>query len=83
VARQKHGEAHTAFATAIAWLAQLYRAQGRYAEAEPLMKRALAANETALGPDHLTVGSRLDNLAQLYRDQGRYAEAEPLSLGAC
>ena len=52
LARQKHGEEHTEFATAISWLAGLYRAQGRYAEAEPLYKRALAIREKALGPDH-------------------------------
>ena len=59
-------------------LAALYSDQGRYAEAEPLYKRALAICEKALGPDHPDVGSSLNNLAALYRDQGRYAEAEPL-----
>ena len=52
--------------------------QGRYAEAEPLYKRALAIREKALGPDHPDVGTALNNLAALYRAQGRYAEAEPL-----
>ena len=33
-------------------LAMLYEAQGRYADAEPLFKRALAIREKALGPDH-------------------------------
>ena len=33
-------------------LAGLYQTQGRYAEAEPLYKRALAIYEKALGPDH-------------------------------
>ena len=56
----------------------LYRAQGRYAEAEPLYKRSLAIREKALGPDHPDVGDSLNNLAELYRAQGRYAEAEPL-----
>jgi tetratricopeptide (TPR) repeat protein len=50
--------------------------QGRYAEAEPLCKRALAITEKALGPDHPMVGTRLNTLASLYRSQGRYAEAE-------
>ena len=59
-------------------LAELYRDQGRYAEAEPLYKRALAIREKALGPDHPDVGTSLNNLAELYRAQGRYAEAEPL-----
>jgi tetratricopeptide (TPR) repeat protein len=62
------------------------RAQGRNAEAEPLYKRALAITETALGPNHPEVGTRLHNLAALYQNQGRYAEAEPLcrrSLAIC
>ena len=33
-------------------LAALYYAQGQYAQAEPLYKRALAIWEKALGPDH-------------------------------
>src|SRR5437764_4307 len=57
-------------------LAELYRAQGRYAEAEPMYQRALAISEKALGPDHPDVGTLLNNLAELYRGQSRYAEAE-------
>jgi Tetratricopeptide repeat len=58
-------------------LALLYRVQGRYADAEPLYKRALAIGEKALGPDHPAVAIRLNNLALLYCVQGRYADAEP------
>ena len=56
----------------------LYDNQGRYAEAEPLYKRALAIREKALGPDHPDVALSLNNLAFLYDKQGRYADAEPL-----
>ncbi len=60
-------------------LALLYQAQGRYAEAEPLHKRALAIFEKALGPKHPDVAQSLNNLAGLYRAQeGKYGEAEPL-----
>ncbi len=59
-------------------LAALYKNQGRYAEAEPLYKRALAIYEKKLGPDHPDTGISLNNLAGLYKNQGRYAEAEPL-----
>ena len=59
-------------------LALLYDAQGRYAEAEPLYKRALAIREKALGPDHPDVAPSLNNLAALYDPQGQYAQAEPL-----
>ena len=69
------------YAEAVRWYrraAELYRAQGKYADAEPLHKRALAIAETALGPEHPDVAASLNNLAALYHDQGRYAEAEPL-----
>jgi tetratricopeptide (TPR) repeat protein/CHAT domain-containing protein len=79
LARQKHGEDHIEFATAISWLAGLYEhGQGRYAEAEALLKRAIAINEKVLGRDHPDVADALNNLAVLYRVQGRYADAEPL-----
>ena len=62
-------------ATTLNDLAALYQAQGRYAEAEPLYKRALANYEKALGPDHPYVAMALNNLAGLYEAQGRYADA--------
>ena len=61
---------------------RLYRNQGRYQEAEPLVKRALAIYEKALGSDHPNAASSLNNLAVLYVSQGRYEEAEPLHRGA-
>ncbi len=62
-------------ATSLNNLAALY-AQGRYAEVEPLYKRALAISEKALGPEHPGVATSLNNLAGLYHAQGKYAEAE-------
>src|SRR5262249_21521930 len=49
-----------------------------HADAEPLYKRSLAIREKALGPDHPSVATALNNLASLYDGQGRYTEAEPL-----
>ena len=49
----------------------LYDNQGRYAEAEPLYKRALAIYEQELGPDYAEVAISLNNLAELYDHQGR------------
>ena len=57
-------------------LSGLYYTQGRYAEAEPLYKRALTIREKALGSGHPDVAESLNNLAELYRAQGRYADAE-------
>jgi tetratricopeptide (TPR) repeat protein len=59
-------------------LASLYFNQGRYADAEPLYKRALAIGEKALGVDHPDVAQSLNNLAGLYKEQGRYGDALPL-----
>jgi tetratricopeptide (TPR) repeat protein len=77
LARQKHGDNHSEYATAIVWLASVYMGQGRYPEAEPLYNRSLAIREKALGPGHPDVAESLKNLAELYRFQGRYAEIEP------
>ncbi len=52
-------------ATSLNNLAVLYKAQGKYAEAEPLYKRALRIDERALGPDHPDVATDLNNLAVL------------------
>src|SRR5262249_1183253 len=59
-------------------LAELYRDQGRYADAEPLPQRALVILEQTLGPGHPDVAASLNGLALLYHTQGRYAQAEPL-----
>jgi tetratricopeptide (TPR) repeat protein len=51
--------------------------RARYAEAEPLMRRALEIDEKALGPDHPNVAICLSNLAVLH-STNRLSEAEPL-----
>ena len=40
LAQQRYGEEHPEFARAITWKGYLYESQGRYAEAEALLKRA-------------------------------------------
>ena len=60
-------------------LAGLLQDKGRYAEAEPLHRRALAIREQALGPGHPDTAVSLNNLGALIHAQGRYAEAEPLA----
>jgi tetratricopeptide (TPR) repeat protein len=52
-------------ATSLNNLAALYRAQGKYAEAEPLYQRALKICEQALGPDHPHSVTCRNNLAAL------------------
>jgi tetratricopeptide (TPR) repeat protein len=56
-------------------LAELYRAQGRYREAELLYKRAIETYKQMRGSNHPDVALCLNNLAGLYYDQGRYIQA--------
>ena len=58
------------------------REQGRYDEAEPLFKRALATFEKAVGPEHVDVVAVLTDLARLYEAQGQRGDAEPLYVQA-
>jgi tetratricopeptide (TPR) repeat protein len=59
-------------------LALLLKTKARYAEAEPLYRRALAIFEASLGLDHPEVATRLNNLAGLLSATNRLGEAEPL-----
>ena len=59
-------------------LAILLPPKARYAEAEPLYRRALAIAGATLPPDDPELATRLNNLAELLRDTNRPAEAEPL-----
>ena len=47
---EKFGEQDPRFAASLNNLAELYRAQGKYEQAEPLYQRAMAIVEKALGP---------------------------------
>ena len=76
---ESFGRSDPRLAKTLSDLALLYDAQGRFAEAEPLLRRSLEILEKALGPNHLEVGAKLNSLALLYRAQVRYAEAEPLN----
>ena len=71
---QKSNAAEPVIAAALDNLALLYKVQGRFAEAEPLYKRALEIHKKRpFDPDLPTA---LNNLALLYDAEGRYAEAE-------
>jgi CHAT domain-containing protein/tetratricopeptide (TPR) repeat protein len=62
----------------LAILGNLYAILGRFEEAEPIHKRALAVRERALGANHVDVANSLANLGRLYYEQERYSEAEAL-----
>ncbi len=77
-AAQSFGEGDARHSEASASLAQAYFAQGRYREAEVYYRRALAATEKRLPPEHPEVATAVSNLAELYRYLGRTEEAAPL-----
>ncbi len=59
-------------------MGDLYRLQGEFAKAEPLLKQALAMRQKEYGEQHWTTARSLQDLGLLYFDQGHYSEAEPL-----
>jgi CHAT domain-containing protein/tetratricopeptide (TPR) repeat protein len=78
LAAQEKNPASRDYAGALNNLAQLYGDVGRDAEAEPMLKRAIAVMEKAVGLDSGEIAPELTNLAALYQRQERYAEAEPM-----
>ncbi|MBV8880501.1 MAG: tetratricopeptide repeat protein [Planctomycetaceae bacterium] len=61
-------------------LAQIYEAQGRHADAEPLWRRSLLIRSKHLGSDHPEVIGSGDKLAMSLLAQKKYADAEALLL---
>ena len=76
---KSYGPDHPNVAIRLNNLAHLLQATNRLAEAEPLMRRALAIDETELTARIIPMWrSDLNNLALLLQDTNRLAEAEPL-----
>ncbi|MDZ8185459.1 MAG: tetratricopeptide repeat protein [Nostoc sp. ChiSLP02] len=59
-------------------LAGLYRATGRYSEAEPLYQQALQLRKRLLGENNPVYATSLNNLAGIYKSTGQYSKAELL-----
>ncbi len=76
------GADHPDLANILGTLARAYDRLGRYAEAEPLLLRALSLREKALGAQHPRVATYLREIAGLFLERGRHVEAEALCLRA-
>jgi CHAT domain-containing protein/Tfp pilus assembly protein PilF len=63
-------------------LAHQKHVEGKYAEAEVLLTRALEIDVKAFGSDSPEIASILNNLAEAYREQGKNADAEQMYLRA-
>jgi len=72
---ESFGASDTRVATSLGWLAETYRLQARLAEAEPLLKRALAIRENVLGPTHPSTLLTRHNLNVLQKSLGSEATA--------
>ncbi len=57
---EKFGNHDMRLAARLNNMAELYRAQGKYAQAEPLFQRALAIAEKALRPEHPNIALSLE-----------------------
>ncbi len=63
-------------------LAEVFAAQGKYKEAEPLFQEAIAAQEEVLGPENPDLVRTLESYAALMRATNRAAEAAKLEARA-
>jgi tetratricopeptide (TPR) repeat protein len=75
---EKFGSEDYRVAQSLTGLAETYRLQKKYTDAEPLHRRALAILERTFGPEDRNVAGSLINLGALLADESKYAEAEPL-----
>jgi tetratricopeptide (TPR) repeat protein len=76
------GAEHPDVALSLVCLANVYSAQGKYAKAEPLLKRALSIDENALPADHPNMAEALEFYATLLKATNRDADAEKLLVRA-
>ena len=60
-------------------LAEFYRTQARFYEAETLLLRAAKIYDKLVGENHTNVATVLNNLSLVYHATNRLAEAEPLA----
>jgi tetratricopeptide (TPR) repeat protein len=75
---EKEGPHCAKVTTSLVNLANTYRQQGKYVEAEPLYQRAIQAKEKSVGPLHKELIPVLENYAKMLKASGRGAEADKL-----
>jgi tetratricopeptide (TPR) repeat protein len=63
-------------------LAEVYRTEGKYAQAQPCYEEALQIDQQQYGADSLQAAEVLDRHAELYKTLSDYAHAEPMLLRA-
>ena len=76
--RRAQGAEHNDTLICMNMLGLLYRSEGKYAEAERVLTRALDIRRRTLGADHPDTIKSMNSLARLYRSEGKIAEAETM-----
>lgn len=77
VKAERYGLQDLRVAQSVSQLAQVYVAQRKLVEAEPLYLRALDIYQKVRGDEHMDVAATLNNLGVLHKMYGQYAAAEP------
>jgi tetratricopeptide (TPR) repeat protein/CHAT domain-containing protein len=76
LARENLGEDSPLFAHSLNNLAVVYRAQGKYTQAEPLLRQAVGIWHLTQENSYPFLAIGLENLAEICRERGEYAQAE-------
>jgi non-specific serine/threonine protein kinase/serine/threonine-protein kinase len=76
IRRRELGDEHPDTLDSIKEMGYLLWAQGRLAEAEPLLREAMEKRRRVLGNDHISTLDSIDKYGNLLRDQGKLSEAE-------
>jgi tetratricopeptide (TPR) repeat protein len=78
IKRRVLGHEHPETLSTINNLAGLFRDQGKYAQAEPLLTKVLEVRRRVLGQEHPDTLLSMNNLALLYLHQSKYRAAEAI-----
>jgi tetratricopeptide (TPR) repeat protein len=76
--RQTFSLKHHRTLTTMHNLASIFKSQGRYEDAELLIKQVLQSQEKHLGSEHVSTVITRYYLASIFTSQGRYDDAEQL-----
>jgi tetratricopeptide (TPR) repeat protein len=76
ISRRVLGPEHSYTVQSMCGLANTYTWQGKYAEAETLLKQVLEIRRRLLGPDHSFTLFTLSDLGEMYQREGNYALAQ-------
>ena len=76
--RRALGAAHPSTMSALGGVAAILNAEGRYAEAEPIVREVVELQKRVLGPEHPSTLLSIHDLSQALDGQGKHEEGERL-----